>query len=116
MAVHLNARLKTRFIPFFLFTAAALVSVLALLAHASPEGLPVSREEIQMVMSEGVDPGRLDRRPGFSPIVVAPRPGEHPSTGASGARKEEEPLPEGSSSSISDELPAQPGPATSDQR
>lgn len=63
MAVHLNARLKTRYIPL-IFGVAILVIVGNALARA-----------------EG-GPSRLNRRPGFSPITVAPRPGERPTVGA----------------------------------
>ena len=138
MAVHLNARLKTRFIPY-LFTLAILLVVTETLAHAGSDSsssvyegegedmplapsLSVTRQELQAVMSEGTDPDRLDRRPGFSDTIIAPRPGEHPTTGSLSARKEEEPPPGGGSSSglssfpanyldFSDELPAQPGEA-----
>lgn len=134
MAVHLNARLKTRFIPF-LFTAAILITLGESLARASSEGGPssgevpsavapaesdeslgVTREEIRAVMSEGVDPSRLDRRPGFSPIVVAPRPGEHPSTASLNARVDDESRPAAHYLDFTDELPAQPQEASPDQR
>ena len=50
MAVHLNARLNTRFIPI-LFTGAALLAVASISSRASPGA---------------------DRRPGFSGITYAP--------------------------------------------
>jgi hypothetical protein len=137
MAVHLNAHLKTRFVPY-LFTVAILVVVTAALAHASAssddapgapsvdnagdDAVSVTREELQAVMSESVDPERLDRRPGFSEIVVAQHVGERPTTGVLNARKEEEPPPGGSGSpsmnylDFSDELPAQPSEASPGQR
>jgi hypothetical protein len=125
MAVHLNARLKTRFIPY-LFTVAVFVIITTALAHAT---LEVAPDELRAVMDESVDPSRLDRRPGFSEIVVAPRPGERPTTGILSAQNAEEPLSAGNASPLinaqavsdspgryldfSDELPAQPGEASS---
>ena len=147
MAVHLNARLNTRFIPV-LFTVAALLCLGGTLAHASAESdgarpLPLASpadaplataEELSAVMSEGVDSARLDRRPGLGEITVAPRPGEHPSTGSLSARQDvnqgahlgahqsEEPGPvmgPGSSGNyldFSDSVPAQPAEAAPDSR
>jgi hypothetical protein len=89
MAVHLNAPLKTRFIPF-LFTIAVLASAFVAIARASEQDLDDAPSELRAVMSEGVDPGRLDRRPGFSPIVYAPRVGEHPWVGSLPASDDEE--------------------------
>ena len=104
------------------------------LVHASAEDAPppnnaasedsgdaaVTRDELRAVMSESVDPGRLNRTPGLSPIVVAPRPGEHPTTGKLNARKDEEPAPGGLGSprylDFSDQLSAQPGEPSVDQR
>jgi hypothetical protein len=102
MAVHLNARLKTRFIPA-LFAVVALTSLLGSLSHANgdpaAESLIVPREELDAVMSESVDPSRLDRRPGISPITIAmPGSGEQPAPG------EEYPI-------LTDQLPAQPSEA-----
>src|SRR5262245_41241081 len=104
MAVHLNARLNTRFIPH-LIGAVAFVLLFSSLAHAATldeEGVSivaestsalseVSSDELKAVMSEGQEPARIDRRPGFSPMIVAPRPGERPTTGSLTARNEEEP-------------------------
>lgn len=125
MAVHLNAHLKTRFIPI-LFTVVALLTLSETLARASSDGealpaesdesLGVTREELRAVMSESDDPSRLDRRPGFSPITVAPRPGEHPSTGSLNARVEDGSRPAAHYMDFTDALPAQPQEAAPDQR
>lgn len=82
MSVHLNARLKTRYIPL-LFSVALLITLGAAIsraAHASADGpgggAPVPAEpfvselEIREVMSEGVDPSRVERRPGFSTTIT----------------------------------------------
>jgi hypothetical protein len=115
MAVHLNARLNTRFIPV-LFTLAVLLSLGATLVHASTDGVaspddaqaltvapPDEAAELRAVMDESVDPSRIDRRPGFSTVIVAPQ---------LNARKDEEPARQ----DVSDRLSVQPQEAQPDQR
>ena len=124
MAVHLNARLKTRFIPL-LFILALLVSLGATLLHASADGVSpsaaddelsdVSRDEIQAVMSEGTDPGRLNRSPGFSTILAAPQPIERPNAVDLDALNDED-LPSPRYLDFSDELPAQPQEVSPEQK
>jgi hypothetical protein len=91
MAVHLDARLNTRFIPILFSVALALiVASAAVHAHASGdlsqsaaqdqiqtqvqeplEAQDTPREELRELM-ENAKPERVDRRPGFSPISLVP--------------------------------------------
>ena len=87
MAVHLNARLNTRLIPILFSAAIALlVASAAVHAHASGDATQdqiqtqfqepletqdIPREELREVM-ENAKPERVDRRPGFSPVTLAP--------------------------------------------
>ena len=89
MAVHLNAHLKTRFIPM-LFVAAALLSWAASTVHASENTHPTlrpAREELRSLMEEdamdttpstsrsGVQAKKgINRQPGFSPIIYSAEP------------------------------------------
>jgi hypothetical protein len=82
MAVHLNARLNTKFVPI-LFATALLTSLLGSRARASLEtaaeppapeyGLPQGAPpmELDEVRALGTDPERVDRRPGITPITMA---------------------------------------------
>jgi hypothetical protein len=94
MAVHLNASLKTRFIPIlFSLVVAILVASANHVARASaPEGAPEGTMETELSnipapaesanlgeaqiydhreLAELPETSRIDRRPGFSPISVA---------------------------------------------
>lgn len=102
MAVHLNARLNTRFIPI-LFAVAILTSLISSFVHASseiilpdpqqleyevedlsaaPDGEALARDrfEVEEILRESIDPTRIDRVPGFSPtqVVAVPSPESAP--------------------------------------
>lgn len=124
MAVHLNARLNTRFIPV-LFAVAILTSLISSFVHASAEQVLEARSEAQPLqygiedlcaapadaetmareleeaLRDGADPARIDRVPGFSPITVVAAPNAEAEIGA----------PYTASPEVTDTIQAQPGEA-----
>jgi hypothetical protein len=130
VAVHLNARLHSRFIPILFSMAVALVAASSVgLGHAHAAGEPTvlqpsaldenaplsavdpletTREEIRALVQDS-HPEYIERTPGFSPITVVPEKSKEPIAGIGSSDQPQMEM-------MTDQLQTQPLELSAEQR